>query len=562
VIRTPRDGSCNVYHAMAGMLRLLCVNDVYRLTNLAVAANAFKRLTADAIPLARDRGTEEPVVLRTLAGDFLSPNPLSPVDSGMSFVRCFNALGISHYCLGNHEANIKIDQLEERFRECRGVVLNSNVPDFDRPKLPAYDIVIANGVRVGVIGLLSNERSVFLERKFKRFCISDPIETAGLLYEELTQKHHCHHVVALTHQSIEQDRELARKVDLCAIVGGHEHSPFDEIVNGTRIIKTGMNMEAIGVLDLTLTTSTAQVHYDLVPMVGNSIDEPDPAMTKLVQECMSLIEDLEKEIVYETKDGLALSATGTRFRQTGLGAVICDGIRAEFEADVAVLNGATMKASRDVSDGRLNLSNLKNALPFPTKMICVEMPGQTLQDALCYSRANGAWDEQKRGFLQVDSGVQVQNPTVSGEFGQQPNHLSPSNFDKIVSIRGKPFDASKVYRVALPRNLLKGFTEIKPLMQFGHDYAHELPGSDVYVPALELVTRYFATRVWARLGEFDDIDTNHDNWLSRSEVKDRVRKVLSSQPSEVLLDLLIDAVDSDHDGMVSKKEFDRLKRKL
>ena len=45
--------------------------------------------------------------------------------------------------------------------------------------------------------------------------------------------------------------------------------------------------------------------------------------------------------------------------------------------------------------------------------------------------------------------------------------LAKITLPQITHIQGQPFDSSKVYSVALPRNLLNGFCAITPLTQFG-----------------------------------------------------------------------------------------------
>jgi hypothetical protein len=190
----------------------------------------------------------------------------------------------------------------------------------------------------------------------------------------------------------------------------------------------------------------------------------------------------------------------------------------------------------------LSYKQLKEALPFPTKIVTVPIPGAVLQAALRHSRQVGGWEEEKRAFLQVDAGVQVQNESITGRFGAHPAHLIDGaggsvgtideDMDTIVAIGGTPFMADRIYTVALPRNLLNGFTQITPLMEYANilkrrqqeqeaaaaaaaamggvadsawgggteDAAILLPSADSYRNAIDICLMHFVRDLWARLG--------------------------------------------------------------
>ena len=82
-----------------------------------------------------------------------------------------NHLGVTHCCLGNHECDVGIRSLQHRIQEFKsGVWLNSNVPELKGTS--PWDVVVTpQGRRIGLIGLLLNERGTFRDGTFKGLTI-------------------------------------------------------------------------------------------------------------------------------------------------------------------------------------------------------------------------------------------------------------------------------------------------------------------------------------------------------------------------------------------------------
>lgn len=142
--------------------------------------------------------------------------------------------------------------------------------------------------------------------------------------------------------------------------------------------------------------------------------------------------------------------------------------------------GAPIKGDREYHDGSVTLQQLMVELPFPTKMISVNMPGKVLQDSVRFSRTEGGLE--KRGYLQVDPGVviagQWMDHTTQGmyiikysiylSFSMSVYWLTHSltllsTVDPVIlSVNGQPFSENSTYNVALPRNILNVKTPSSP----------------------------------------------------------------------------------------------------
>ena len=110
-------------------LRIIQVNDVYELENLAHLANLIKEYR-----------TENTVTV--MPGDFLAPSPLSSLDGGAAMIEIMNDTPIDYVCFGNHEWDVGMVSLQAAIKNFRGKWINSNMKDFSTDKImPAYEIL-------------------------------------------------------------------------------------------------------------------------------------------------------------------------------------------------------------------------------------------------------------------------------------------------------------------------------------------------------------------------------------------------------------------------------------
>jgi 5'-nucleotidase len=233
----------------------------------------------------------------------------------------------------------------------------------------------------------------------------------------------------------------------------------------------------------------------------------------------------------------------SRYRQTSVGAMLASACREVMQVDVAAINGGSIKGNRVYESGKISYLELQQELPFPTKMIATVMPGSVLQDAVSHSR-RGLPTDERRGYLQLDGGVSIDE--------------SPASDHTITHIGGVPFDPSREYSVTMPRNLFKGIFDIRPLVEFARERPEALGDDDSFIPAFNLVITHQAKRIWRNLGAFEAIDLNGDGILQRDEIEIALRNWLGgAEPSKIMVDNVINAIDSDSDGTLSREEYEQ-----
>lgn len=171
-------------------------------------------------------------VLLMDAGDFSQGSSYFTILKGDVEIDLLNAMEYDVTCLGNHEFDNGLEELARRLRnlECPVVCANyefsgSELSEIVKP----YAIIRRGGLKIGVIGLLTDLTRVVDRQVADRIRYADPAETANRYAAYLKEEKKCDMVICLTHLGYEgeayTDPELAaqtRNVDL--IVGGHSHT--------------------------------------------------------------------------------------------------------------------------------------------------------------------------------------------------------------------------------------------------------------------------------------------------------------------------------------------------
>ena len=516
----------------------------------------------------------------TLCGDFLSPSALSSIDNGRGHVAILRSAGITHVCLGNHEADLTLpvmkDRLDELGHRGRVVVVNSNVSGLGR-HTKEYDVVESNcgRVKIGLLGLLSDESDMFRDGTFRGLNIENTRDKYARIAEKMNGDVDC--IVPMTHQTIGADVELANTIlgmqdSTCGLIlGGHEHQPILETVSNCsdqsiHIVKTGQDADRVAIIDLNFDPSSHNLQrVDIKFHEFTENDSACPIVQRIVDKHLSALDHMKEFIVLDTNtmfsnyfnksDGskLPLSSEYSRYQQTTVGAFFCSAIKSEVNADVCIINGAPIKASKVYTSGTMNYDELKSELPFPLKMIVVKMTKRQLKDAIEFSRTN---IEEGKSAATLDDGRIERRGYLQTDF-EWYNKEEGTNMNDGT-------DDDKVLSVALPRNLLKGFCKIKPLMDLNKELKskNELPGEDDYMKAVDLIVRFCCKDRWVNIANafsFDDLDMNKDGILSREELRRAIKRVIGDEePPEGLVQGMMDAIDQNESGDIDEVEFNNI----
>jgi 2',3'-cyclic-nucleotide 2'-phosphodiesterase (5'-nucleotidase family) len=437
-----------------------------------------------------------------------------------------NDIGFTHVVLGNHEDDIAMLELKQRIHELRANWIGTNARVSDEMK--HHDTVDVDGIRIGLLGVVVADRNLYRDAPFG----GTPIEPANPCVLREAQKlmdDGCTCVVPITHQPIEDDRALARdKGALCfpVIVGGHEHTEFLEQVNGTWIVKAGSDATAAIITEITWESGAMTTSVRAEPVTNFP---EDAELRARVDEHMSKVHEIESASLVILAPGETLSSVGARHQQTSLGTLLCSRMRDALGADHCIFNGGGVRAGRDYKT-HFTYGDVKAELPFDNEIVVVRMPGRVLRDAIVDSRKHAPADSG--AYLQIDDALQVE-----------------------------ALEDAREYRVAIVRNLLSGMDHIEPLVAWATAHPEAIPplltGRDVK----HVLVDAFAVELWRKLGGFDQIDANHDGVITEPEVAAALARVTTEAPSHVTARLLVHAIDTNADDVISPSELAQIEKR-
>lgn len=437
------------------VLKIIQINDVYEID----AINNGKNGGLARVAWIRDSvAKENPNTWYFLAGDFVNPSLLGTIKvdgerlQGKQMVEVLNASKLDLVTFGNHEFDIKEEDLQKRMNESLFEWISANVlqvtaegnypfyKETAEGKDFAKDYVVysagnakGDSLRFGVFGVTipSNPQS------FVQY--GDMFEESVRAYNEVSEK--TDFVLGLTHLSIEQDQQLAEMLqEVPLLMGGHEHNNMKVKVGKSVITKADANVVSLYLHTLVYspTTKNLKIHSELIevddkipflPEVQTVVDK----WNALLDENLKTLIDNPNEVIFHTKEPLDGTDEASRGEQTNLGEIIGQAMAwaHDDKVDAAFSNGGGIRID-DKLDGQVTSKDVFRILPYGGKVLLVEMTGQLLKETL-------------------DFGVQAEG---TGAYLQ--HHLIRQNRKGEWLINGKVLDSESTYKIAMNDFLMMG----------------------------------------------------------------------------------------------------------
>lgn len=424
---------------------LVHVNDVYQIDPIdpKTSRGGLARLAGLVETLRR----EQPATLLLFGGDTLSPGIESGLFKGAQMMRAWNALRVDLAVPGNHEFDFGEEVVRERFAESRFPWLAANL--HAEPPLPAVkasELRTVAGVRLGFLGLITPDTATLSKPgpriRFEALIATARREAAALRAQGAEA------VIALTHNTLAEDREIAASGVVDLILGGHDHHLITELAGRTPILKAGSDARDALHVRLRFIREGERhrllgLRWDILPVDARW---PEDANVKaLAAEIERQVGALLGERIAETT--VALDARGETVRRTesNIANFAADAVRAAMDADIALLNAGGFRSDRILGPGPLTRRDILALLPFQNPLLVLSISGGQLREALEHGLDRRVVNGQSGAMPHVSGLRIVYDPALPK--GRRIVELTAS---------GRPVTAEARYRLATSNYLAGG----------------------------------------------------------------------------------------------------------
>lgn len=464
-------------------LRLIHFNDVYQVKQImneggfAEAKSMISKMKREIEDLNSVK-TLDSQSLVIFSGDFIPASIGSMPLDALSMLELIDALGVNYATLGNHDVDIEsISEFRKYCNSKRMKFITSNLWVQENDELNTfsipYEIITVSSYKIGIIGVLRKEtekelinlepidnhiKFIELNGSIKensypinnnKLYIKDEIEASVELVHYLKKEKKCDAIIAITHLSMDEDIALVKAVpDITVVLGGHDHYPQTHIEggphDGTLIHKSGMNIQYLGVIDLTFRGQPGKNPPILKQwkMISTSLSHPDPEMQLLIRNKESID---DSQIIGKTLTNIDSKAEHVRTRETTIGNFVCDSIRKILKTNFVILPGGTFRGNRILHPIQyIKESAIYTELPFKNKMVVVEVSGKELLAII------------EHGLSGLDDGS-GKFPQISGFKVKYDPSASP--YSRVITIldgHGKQIKLNDIYSLGVPDFLVQG----------------------------------------------------------------------------------------------------------
>lgn len=220
--------------------------------------------------------------------------------------------------LGNHEFNFGTKELRKVIDECDTPVLCGNVYDPDGSSFAEPWVILSkNGIRIGIIGMVTPSVTVFASDSLDGCTVTDPLEETRKAVRAIRNK--CDVLIAAEHMGLDEEygvygsgaEDIARACpEIDVILAAHAHTRVREKrVNGVLITenrKLGKTLSDVVVALRRNRDGSVTVLGKKAYSIDASGVEPDEGFLKAMKS-VKILSDQENEREIGTLDGAGLS---------------------------------------------------------------------------------------------------------------------------------------------------------------------------------------------------------------------------------------------------------------
>lgn len=350
-----------------------------------------------------------PNTLLISAGDMIGASRLvSAAFQDEPTVEAFEAMGFDIGVPGNHEFDEGIAELQRMVnggehpggKGLKGYdgmnfpMISANVYDKSTGKLlfAPYTIKEIGGAKIGFIGVTTQETpSIIVAAGNENLEVRDEAEAINTYAKELKDQG-IKAIVVIAHNPTTQTANdslydagaLAEKVDdeVDVIFAAHNHVYADKVVDNKLIVQAYSYGTAFSDVDLEIDAEGQIVNKeaDVTTVVQGDLPA-DPEMAAILKKYLDLVKPIAEKVVGESTGEMKGSyPTRGLVGDQAVGNLIADGMKAEMDADFALMNGGGVRNSID--KGPITVGDLFAVQPFANTLNKVSLTGAELRQVL------------------------------------------------------------------------------------------------------------------------------------------------------------------------------------
>lgn len=421
-------------------------------------------------------------------GDAIQGSVVTTESDGQDAMKLMEGIGYDICIPGNHEFDYGMDVFLEYAENASADFLSCNFVNteegavFEGYKVVSYEV---NGgeFQIGYVGIctpetISKSTPTYFQDEEGNFIYGFSAETDEQLYETvqasvdaaLAEGADC--IVALSHlgdagveEAWSSRAVVANTTGIDIILDGHAHStiPGEIIADkaGEEVLlgAAGTKLENVGILKLTVAEDGAVAASNgLVNELTEEqiASEAYTAMDAMVQEIQeqyaylfvkvgSIDYDL---VIYDPADP---ETRLVRTTETNMGDFLTDAYRIQSGADIAFLNGGSIRANIEAGD--ITYMDLITVMPWNSETGVIEVTGQQILD--CLEMGAHLYPEECGGFIQTSGLTYVIDTTMesSVNVNSDGEFLSVDGEYRVkdVMVGEEPLDLEKTYTLAINR---------------------------------------------------------------------------------------------------------------
>ncbi|WP_435093044.1 bifunctional metallophosphatase/5'-nucleotidase [Halorubrum sp. N11] len=336
----------------------------------------------------RIRGLSGPDAAVVATGDTTAPGVLSLVATGRQVLDFYAATDTLLDTFGNHEFDYGPDPLRELVADATATFVSANVRDengdpFGRDEgVVPWTIRRVDGATVGFVGV-TDPATHSLNPMATDLTFDDPVAAARDAFAEMRVEaadrgDELDHAVVLSHLGAGDD-DLARELDVDVILGGHIHSPRNERVADTLLVRPGVNGERVVEVDLGGAGDGGERSVPTATLHEPDGAEPAAGLEAALEERMAAA-DLD-EVVDSVDEPIARTGEVVHGGECRVGNFAADAFRWALNADVGLSNAGGLRQG-DPWAGDVTKADLISLIPFEEPVALASVTGAELRDVL------------------------------------------------------------------------------------------------------------------------------------------------------------------------------------